>query len=172
MSLFSSARHESSGWGDGFCPVLPACLPGYSCERSWPADGWQSSGTAGSPAGTGKGEERSARSTSLPPSLALLCHFAFQGAGEQGSRAWCCVFHHKMIKTTEVFLSFPVTVDVTAIAIFWDKLFISGFSSFVSCSQRKNWWGVVIIYIIVGDGDFNSDIQIRCIVLLYKRYMW
>lgn len=129
----------------------------------------QRCGTAGSPVGTGKGGEGRTRSASLPPSRAL-CHFSLQGGGEQGGRAWLCVFRHKMIKTTEVFISFPVTVDVTAIAIFRDKLFISGFSSFVSCSQRKSWWGVAIIYITVGDGDFNSDIQNRCIVLLYKRY--
>lgn len=124
------------------------------------------------PGRKGKGGERWARSTSLPHPLALLCQFSFHGGGEQGSGAQRSVPHHKMIKTTEVFISFPVTVDVTAIAIFWDKLFISGFSSFISCSQRKNWWGVVIIYITAGDGDFNSDIQNRCIVLLYKKYMW
>lgn len=124
------------------------------------------------PCGNGKGGEGRARSTSLPRSLALLCHFSFQGGGERGSGAQRWVLRHKMIKTTEVFISFPVTVDVTAIAIFWDKLFISGFSSFISCSQRKNWWGVVIIYITAGDGDFNSDIQNWCIVLFYRRYMW
>lgn len=41
-----------------------------------------------------------------------------QREGVQGSRTHLCVFSHKMTKTTEVFLSFPVTANATAITIF------------------------------------------------------
>ena len=50
-----------------------------------------------------------------------------QGGGAQGSRTLHCVFSHKMIKTTEGFISFPVTVDATAVTImyFFPKVRIS-----------------------------------------------
>jgi len=41
-----------------------------------------------------------------------------QGGGAQGNRTHCCVFSHKMIKTTEGFISFPINDEATAITIF------------------------------------------------------
>lgn len=69
----------------------------------------------------GKCRERRERGRSLPQFTGTgvtVFPPQGQGGGAQGSRTHHCVFSHKMIETTEGFISFPITVDANAIAIF------------------------------------------------------